>query len=743
MNHGLKALSYSTILTGSLVVALVQVPVTAGLLLAATTQAAQARITKIVISRTVSPAFNGRSFGNVGQYEQLDGVAYGEVNPQDRQNAIIQDIDLAPRNRDGKVEYSMDISILKPIDPAKGNHVLLFDVLNRGRKLVPNFINIGATAADPAGDGFLEKEGFTLVWSGWQPDLLPSPTTGLIAMTVPVAHAKGGGTLTGLVRSEIGGLGQFTTLTQTSPIFGGLSTGSRGYRPVSTDTSEASLTQRVHALDPREPIPSSQWNFGFCNPAFPNVVPDPPDAAQFHICKAGGFDPNHIYELVYQAQDPPVLGLGFASTRDFVSYLRHGADVQNPVAGAIQHTLAIGVSQSGRYLRGFLQLGFNRDEDGRIVFEGMNPHIASARIALNIRFGQPGRGAGLQHTERDYAGMESPMTWENYDDPTAKVGGGLLAHCRETQTCPKIVQTVSDTEYWQSVMSSDTTDTAGHLLLTASNERTAPAVVTASAIARVAATRDLSLPDNVRLDHLASTQHGGYSAVGAVPPSLNPMCQQLPNANSYTYNLRAILIALENWVIDGKAPPASRYPRISDGTLVEHTKILFPEIPNVSARFDVLLNRRTLYNRGPEFDGANETGYESAMPPIPVMDYPALVPQVDSDGNDIDGVHSLSLMVPLGTYTGWNARAPGFSEGDACDLIGSFIPFPKTAAAATAAGDPRKPISSRYPSTQAYDAAVEAASRNLVARGFLLPGDEIAAVSQVKKQAHDSGLLPP
>jgi Alpha/beta hydrolase domain len=740
-------LSLPSMLVGSLAIVPAMVAVGVLVIMTATTQTAQARVTRIVVNERISPAFNGRSFGTVGQYEQLNGIAYGEVDPQDPQNVIIQDIGLAPRNRDGKVEYSMDISILKPLDSTKGNHVLLYDVVNRGRKLVTGFFNIGATAANLAGDGFLENEGFTLVWSGWQADLVPSPGTGQIAMTVPVADAKDGGILTGTVRSEItsvGGFGTFTAPIQTSPIFGGVSIDSRGYRPVSADTSKATLTQRVHAADVRELIAASQWAFGSCNPAFRNVVPDAPDAAQFHICKQGGFDPNHIYELIYQAQDPLVLGLGFASTRDFVSFLHHSNDAQNPVAGTIQYTLLHGTSQSGRYARSFLQLGFNRDEGGRIVFEGMNPHIASARIALNIRFGQPGRGAGLQHTERDYAGLESPMTWSFLDDPLAKIGGALLARCRETSTCPKIVQTVTDTEYWQTSMSSDTTDVSGqHDLIISDGDGAAAQPVSVGGIITETATRDRTLSANVRLYHLASTQHAGYPAVAPVPPPANPVCQQLPNANSYTYNLRALLIALKRWVVEGKAPPESRYPRISDGTLVEHTKLAFPSIPKVSKNFDVLLNRRAVYNRGAEFDSANVSGYESVAPPARIADYVALVPQVNTDGNDIGGVHSLSLMVPLGTYTGWNTRVSGFGEGDACDLIGSFIAFPKTAVDAASSGDPRKSIANRYPSTDAYDVAVTAAARTLVSQGFLLATDEASAVSQVKTQARASGLLPP
>lgn len=693
---------------------------------------AHARITNIVIASKVSPAFNGQSFGSVGQYEQLVGTAYGEVDPRDPHNAIIQDIMLAPRNQQGMVEYSMDINILKPIDPAKSNHVLLFDVVNRGNMIIPNSFNVGATAANPAGDGFLESQGFTMVWSGWQADLVPSPATGRIAMTVPVAHNPGGSVITGIVRSEISML---TAPIQTSPIEGAFGTASRGYRPVTTNTSLATLTQRVHEADPREAIPSNQWAFGSCNPAFPNVVPDPPDAAQFHVCKQGGFDPNHIYEVIYQGQDPAVLGLGFASTRDFVSFLRHSSSALNPLSGAIQHTLMHGTSQSGRYVRTFLDLGFNQDENGDIVIEGMNPHIAAARIAMNIRFGQPGRVAGLQHTEHEYPGAESPITWDLYEDPLTRTSGDMLQRCRATSTCPKILQTVTDTEYWQSSMSNDTTDSFGFHDLTTGNAQGGHQGGPGSA------SKDRFLPGDIRIYHLASTQHGGYSPVGVVPPAATPVCQQLPNANSYTYNLRAILIALKNWVVNGTIPPDSRYPQISARTLVHVNQLNFPVIPGVSEGLGTLLNVRSDYFRGPHFDGADESGTQTIEPPVRVTDYTMLVPQVDADGNDIDGVHSLSLMVPLGTYTGWNTRAAGFGGGDACDLTGSFIPFAKTAA--TAVGDPRKPIDSRYPTTAAYDSAVEAAAKTLVSQGFLLQSDVANAVSQVKSQAHNSGLLPP
>ncbi len=308
------------------------------------------------------------------------------------------------------------------------------------------------------------------------------------------------------------------------------------------------------------------------------------------------------------------------------------------------------------------------------------------------------------------------MTWGDYDDPLSQTKGGQLDRCRATATCPKILQTVTDTEYWQSAMSSDTTDDFGR--------------------------RDLPIPRRVRIYHLASTQHGGYSPVGTVPPASNPMCEQLPNANSYTYNLRAILIALENWVVNETLPPASRYARIGDGTLVRPEQVYFPSIPNVDEQLGILLNRRSLYFRGPAFDPRNVSGYQSVEPPKRIADYTILAPQVDPDGNDLDGVHSLTLQAPLGTYTGWNTRAAGFSQGDACDLTGSFIPFPRAAADRQASGDPRLSIAERYPDAAAYDAAVTQAANRLVAQGFLLQDDMAAAVAQAEAQAAGSGLLP-
>jgi hypothetical protein len=654
----------------------------------------QARVTGITITSRTSPAFAGASFA-VGAYEQLDGVATGEVDPDDPKNAVITDIALAPRNANGMVEYSTDISILKPVDESRGNGVLLYDVVNRGNKIVPGFFNVGVTAANPAGDGFLENQGYTLVWSGWQGDLVPQ--SGQLGIRVPVAHGRGGDPITGLVRSEF----TLNVPAGTQTLTAGFSSNTPGYAAANLDRSAAVLTQRVHQYDPPQVIPNSDWAFADCTT---QPFPGTPDSQRICLGLNGtggsGFDTNHIYELYYVAKDPLVLGLGFAATRDVAAFLRRSSDPQNPLAGAIRHTLLHGTSQSGRWSRNFLNLGFNEDETGQIVFEGMNPHIGSVQGDFNVRFGQPGRLSGTEHTEKQYPGADTPLSYPPSFDPYRRETAGLLDRCRQTATCPKIVHTMSDVEYWSASGAIDTTDPLG--------------------------TRDLPQPSNVRIYQFSSTQHGGYSPVASLPTSTG-ICQQLPNANSYTYNLRALLIALTQWVVDGTQPPASAYSRLQDGTLVRPENVVFPSIPGVTYDVSHVFNTRLLYFRGFKFNETTESGI-LFEPPIPLLSYPGLLPQVDQDGNDLGGLRSTTLQVPLGTYTGWNTRRAGFSEGDSCDLTGSYIPF-AVHRANRAAGDPRLSLEERYGSHAAYVAAVTNAAQTLLQQRFLLPSDAQATVT--------------
>jgi hypothetical protein len=646
----------------------------------------QARITRIVIQNTVSPAFGGESFGAAGQYEQLDGVAYGEVDPRHPLNAIIQDIALAPRNERGMVEYSMDVSILKPIDMHRGNGTILYDVVNRGSKVAPTRINIPTSGGAGAGDGFLQSRGYTLVWSGWQGDLTAGG--GRLTLRVPVARNADGSPISGRVRMEYDPDKASSTLPLGARF-------SAGYEPVSLDNATALLTARVHQGDARVTIPNDRWAFADCSSEpFPGVP------ASRKICLKDGFDTDHIYELIYDARDPLVLGLGFAATRDLVAFLRHGGgEVQNPLGAGIRSTLLHGSSQSGRYARGFLSLGFNQDEDGRIVFDGMNPNISPARIALNLRFAQPGRDSGLQHIEHHYPGTDAPVTWAPSPDPITGEMHGLLDRCTATKTCPKIIQTVTDTEYWQRGMSLNTADAAG--------------------------THDLEIPGNVRIFHMTGSQHTG-SVPGAAPSK--GICQLLSDPVSYHYTLRALMVALQDWVTEDKEPPANRYPSLKAGTLVapDPATFNFPKIPGL--KFNAMHNPRTVLDRGPQFNAADISGVMTE-PPVAKRDLTVLMPKVDADGNGVDGVRPVALQAPLGTYLGWNYRAAGFGEGDLCDNTGGFIPFAATKAERLASGDPRPSLEERYGTHDGYVAAVRKAADALVAERLMLPEDVAGAVA--------------
>jgi hypothetical protein len=647
---------------------------------------AHARVTKILLGAPTHP-YGIATFGNVGQYEELDGIAYGEIDPKDPRNAVIQDIELAPRNARGMVEYSTKVSILKPVNVGRGNQTMLFEIVNRGNKLDPGFYNVGANAANPQGDGFLERQGFTLVWAGWQADLSPLPS--LITMSAPVAHHSNGDTITGPVRSEF----ILSMPDTTQQILAESSSNTPGYPTVSLDNWHDSLTMRVHQDDPRVEIPNDRWAYADCTGTpFPGV-PNPRK-----VCLKDGFDTDHIYELLYTAKDPIVMGLGLAAIRDVGTFLRHGsaddAGHPNPLAGDIKWSLLNGISQSGRLLRTFLRLGFNQDEQRRKVFDGMQPHIGSVRNYINVRFAQPGRLAGTQHTEKQYPGPEGPLSYGRSFDSLSGEEGGLLDRCEETETCPKVIHTMSDTEYWEASGSFDTVDPLG--------------------------VQDLEIPRTVRIYQFSSTQHGGFSPIAPLPTSTG-ICEQLPNANSYTYNIRALLVALRNWVAKGIDPPPSSYSSLARKTLVPPESLAFPDIPNVTGPHGVW-NTRLIYSRGQRYD-ADE-----------------VLPQVDADGNDLDGLHSVTLLAPLGTYAGWNVRRAGFSQGDACDLTGSYIPFALTRAQRLATGDARLSLQERYRNLTGYMAVAKAAAARLVRRGYLLPADGPAAVASAVNQAQEAGL---
>jgi hypothetical protein len=646
--------------------------------------AAQGRITDIQVD-SVTPAGDG--------FEQVDGVAHGAVDPTDPRNAIITDIDLAPRNGDGLVEYTTEFRILRPVGPGSG--VLLYDVVNRGNPL--SELVFGPTVF---GIPSIPRErGYVTVWSGWQGDLAPDPAR--LNLDVPVATA-GGEAITGQVRTEyLNESGSTVDLSEGAFTSG---TPHLSYPAASLDTSSAVLTRRLREADPREPIAADKFAFADCSSAAWPGVPDPTK-----LCLEDGFEPQYIYELIYEARDPLVLGLGFAATRDLVSFLRHAQTDEdgtpNP-AGDIDTTLVHGTSQSGRMVRSFLQLGFNEDESGARVFDGANPHIAAGRVPLNVRFGQPGRAYG-EREDHLFPSYESPFNWHPTRDKIAGHSEGLLDRCRRSNTCPKIVQTVSSTEYWQGRASLDATD----------------------ALAR----HDVGIPGNVRMFLFSSTQH---FALPGLPPSMPAGCEQLSNPNSYVPHMRALLVALEEWVRENRQPPKTRIPTLRKRTLAtsDQASLGFPEIPDVL--YNGTFNELTLIDFGPQFEPRDESGILDE-PPLVVSgaDYQVRLPTVDGDGNEIAGVRSPDIGAPVGTYTGWNIIS---ATGELCGLTGSFIPFAETEAERVATGDPRLSLEERYGTHEGYVQAVSKAAARLVKERLLLPADAKRYVDA----AEASGLLP-
>ncbi len=726
------------------------------LLFAALAPAAQARITRIDITRVESPTFGGRSFGTVGQFEKLVGTAYGEVKPKDRHNTIIQDIEFAPRNKRGMVEYSADVYIIKPINMENGNRMLFYNVHNRGNKGGLNTFNRGVTGDaacgqnEPvgAGDGFLQNMGYTIIWSGWQPDVLPGNCR--ITASVPVARNRNGTAITGVVRSELkvggGATAPATTLSLSSGHFTGMT--HAAYPTVSVDNKTPlrdgflpTLTQRKHVNDAREPIANTEWSFGSCDPKLP---PAPDDT---RICYPAGFQPGVLYELIYRAKDPTVLGLGWAGMRDLMSFFKHekrdDAGTANPLFLAPergpQHddddddeeedddrddragTLAVfeGSSQSGRAMRTFLHLGFNEDEEGRIVFEGAFPHIGGGRHAMNIRFAHPGRAWGFT-VDHLYPAYEFPFTYGRVHDPITRQTDGILDRCEETETCPKIFHVATALEIWEGRQSLGFTDPLG--------------------------TRDFTDPSFVRSYIMASTQHGTAAFNPVTGPAFGD-CEQQLNPNPQAETMRALWAAFTDWVKKGARPPPSNTPRIADGTFVRPDQVKFPSIPANSyrnqspagpanptvrpaVRWSAVATPLHVLDMGPLFNGLDETGIITREPPgVSKAQYGILVPQVDADGNDLGGIRSTRQQAPLATYTGWNMGRQGRFEDGLCSLSGSYIPFAHRAADRVA-GDPRPSIEERYKDHAGYVAAVRAAAQRLVAQRFLLQEDADRLVAE-------------
>jgi hypothetical protein len=603
---------------------------------------AGARIIRIAIDQKQSPAYDGKSFGAAGQYEILTGRAFGELDPRTQDNTIITDLEFAPRNPQGRVEYVATFTIVKPIDLAKSNGVLFYGVPNRGNR------NLGGAygVKDETGTEFLLKRGYIILGSGWQGDI--TPRSGIESITVPVARNSDGSSITGRV----------STRFLNTPAGANTVALPAAHDSADRDTARAVLTRSASDGSAMIPIGGRDWSFGDCTgTAFPGI----PSATK--VCLKAGFDPNSLYELTYVAKDPLVLGIGYAATRDIVSFFRYqvrdSSDSANPLAGRISRVIAQGVSQSGNFVKSFIHLGFNQDEENRIVWDGVNAHIAGRQLALNIRFATPGN---TRET-----GSESILWWGDYTDTTRghQQRSSMLDRCRATKTCPKIFDTFGASEFWSLRMSPNLVGTA--------------------------ADRDIPLPSEVRRYYFPGTQHGGgnggFEPGASAPP---PACELPNNPNSEADTMRALFIALNDWVTRGTEPPASVYPRLDQGQLVspDSRKMGFPVIPGAPLP-DHLVVQFFDNDYGPEFRAVDLSGVQSIQPPVVKRVLPMLVPRTNSDGNEVGGIPSPLHQAPLGSYLGWNVTASGALKGRSCQAAGAFLPFAQSKGERLANGDPR------------------------------------------------------
>jgi hypothetical protein len=627
-----------------------------------------------------TPFAGGAAFGNTGPYERLLGKAHYTIDPSEAGLPYICDLDLAPTNTDGMVEFSGTLDIIKPVDPSRGNRRILYEFSNRGNRGAITTFNYGrgADMSSPeyAGDGFLMRQGYTVVWSGWQGDLIDQGSN--VAAQLPFASTHGQ-PLRGLVRQE------FSTIAP-GVVSLGVSAGAEGGENVQPypvlDRASATLTVREHEADPRVAVPDSEW-----------------ELSRTELTIQGGFKPGWIYELIYETEGSRVMGLGFLSIRDLLSMLRYDTESgSNPLAGFVDKAYGTGASLSGRVIREYVYAGWNVDTEGRKVFDAMHAHTGSGRIFHNTRFAQVGRYP-RQHEEHQWPAEYYPFTFVSVPDPFSERVDGLW---KRRATDPLIIQTHTDGDYWVRHVSLNHTDCRDG--------------------------RDVELPETTRMYHLTGAPH-------MARPVADPIWigQLTANSISAAPYRRAVLMLLDRWATDGTPPPPSLLPRTADGTLVEAGDVLlrYPNIPGVNRPKGP--SRLPRYDYGPDFDTC---GIVSKFPPEAVagQEYPIRVPSIDADGNGVPGLRYPDVDVPLGTYNGWSLRRAGFAEGDQFWNTGSFVPFARTRAEREASGDPRPSIEERYPTHETYVQAVARVCAQRVSEGLMLQEDADRFISMAREK---------
>ncbi len=625
-----------------------------------------------------TPYAGGQAFGDAGPYDRLDGVVTFGVDPEHEANRDIVDLRLAPRDDGGRVRFTSDLCLLIPRDPSRGNRRLVVELPNRGRKLIPRYVNRAApslpTAEIPVGDGWTFRHGFSVAWIGWQHDVYRSDA--LMGLEAPDALIDGK-PIRGQMIVEIQPNVRERTRLLANRVH-------RPYRVADVDEPGARLLVRDRADGDTTEIPRSAWRFARDEDG--RVVP-----SDEHVFLESGFEPGRIYSVIFTTEGAPVVGTGLLAFREIASFLRYSRDAGNPLAGAIDHAYGFGVSQTGRMIRHFIYLGLNLDEEGRMAFDGLNPHVAGARRGeFNHRFAQP----SVQPTPS--FGHLFPFADREMGDPFGPSSDGLLKRQRAHGGVPKIMYTNTAAEYWRGDCSLMHTDPTGE--------------------------RDLEPEPETRIYLFASTQHGpGSLPPGRFSPDEGDTGSHDFNVVAYQPLLRAAWDNLDRWASEGTEPPSSRHPRLSDGTAVKNREVVdrFRAFPGIVLPDPDSLPVIRALDLGPrEHDGIGR------FPARQGEVYPAHVSGVDENGNEVGGIRLPDLTVPLGTFTGWNTRAAETGgAGQIMKMQGITHFFRPTRAERASFDDPRPSLEERYASKEAYLAQVRAAAEKLVAERLVLAED--------------------
>jgi hypothetical protein len=672
-------------------------------------QSALARVVDIEITES-TPVMQGKQFGDVGAYERIKGIAHFEIEPDHKRNKTIADLNRAPKNSNGKVQFRSEFEILRPVDSSKSSGVLIFEALSQGEKLSLGLLHdidarhslnqIDATAN--LGNGFFFRKGHSIAWAAWQGNV--QKIDGRLTADFPVATNEGD-SIEELTVTEFNGRSFGEQNPTTLPLSG--RSYITPYSAISTDQTEsgaslymmesASVNYYSTEVGKGEEIPKENWAFAHCPDGWPGTP------STDYICVKNGFLKNRNYHLLYKAIDPPVMGLGLATTRDFLSFLKnHQTDApsNHKLTPTIDHVLCQGISQGGKYLRDFLYQGFNVDTDNKKVCDGINIHAAGVeKTYLNYRFSQPYRQS-MQHSERFIPDVNFPRQYSIRVNPFLKFPDGIL---KKPAFDPLIFHTDTSTEYWQSRAS-----------LVGASE---------------GATMDFTESSKVRRYLISSTET--YNRFNDIAHSGYGERQCLYQSNNVHIGaiMRALITSLEDWVVHQVEPVESIYPRVEDKTLVEPSALNLPKVFSEDYRSaangsgDMNFGPRVKFNRG----------VVDILIPEPIAGHKILVPQLDELGHEIAGIRHPRIAVPTGTHLGWNIRTTEFGGGDLCDEHGAFVPLSLDDQQAAELNDSRPSLLSLYPSYDAYVDKFQEVTNSLVEQRFLLEEDATLLLNQAKQ----------